>query len=87
MAEDPQKHRAPQNRQLISQKHILSWNFTDSPLCSDHCMIIVSIQSKKSEPQITITKLNINKVTITSSHQMKHGRKSQLRTDHNLLKL
>ena len=26
---------------------ILSWNVTDSPLCSDHCVIAVNIQAQK----------------------------------------
>ena len=47
-------------RKLTSLKSILSWNVTDSPLSSDHCVITVSIQSKKSEPQTIITKFNIN---------------------------
>ena len=67
MTEDTQEHRVPQNRQLNSQQHppslqlILSWNVTDSPKCSNHCMITVNIQSKNSEPQTTITKFNTNK--------------------------
>ena len=44
-----------------SLQPILSWNVTDSPLCSEHCMITVNIQNKNSEPQTTITKFNINK--------------------------
>ena len=44
-----------------SLQPILSWNVTDSPLCNDHCMITVNVQSKNSEPQATITKFNINK--------------------------
>ena len=44
-----------------SLQPILSWNVTDSPKCSDHCMITVNIQSKNSERKITITKFNINK--------------------------
>ena len=44
-----------------SLQPILSWYVTDSSKCSDHCMITVSIQSKNSEPQTTITKFNINK--------------------------
>ena len=69
MTEGTQEHRARQNLQLTSQyiaspslQPILSWNVTDSPLCSEHCMITVNIQSKSSELQTTITKFNINKV-------------------------
>ena len=40
---------------------ILSWDVTDSPTSSDQCVITVNVQSKKSEPQSTITKFNINK--------------------------
>ena len=40
---------------------ILSLIVTDSPLCRDHCNITVNIQSKNSETQTEITKLNINK--------------------------
>ena len=41
-----------------SVQPILSWNVTDSPLCCDHCMITVNIQSKIAEPQTTIRKFN-----------------------------
>ena len=33
-----------------SLQPIISWNVTNSPKCSDHCVITVSIQSKNSEP-------------------------------------
>ena len=54
---------------------------------SVHHVITVNVQSKSSEPQTTVTKFNIKKLTGTSLHQMKHGRKSQIQIDHNLLKL
>ena len=44
-----------------SLQPIPSWNVTDSPLSSEHCVITVNIQIKNSEPQTTITKFNINK--------------------------
>ena len=46
-----------------SLQPILSWIVTHSPLCTDHCVITLNIQSEKSEPRITITKLNINKAS------------------------
>ena len=42
-----------------SLQPIPSWNDTDSPLSSDDFVITVSVQSKNSEPQSTITKFNI----------------------------
>ena len=46
-----------------SLQPILSLNVTDTPLRSDHCKITVYVQRNNSEPQITITKSNINEAS------------------------
>ena len=47
-----------------SLQPILHWSVTDSPLSSDYYMKTVNIQSKDSEPQTIITKININKANL-----------------------
>ena len=70
-----------------SLQPILSWNVTASPSSRDHSGITVNVQSENSEPQTTITKLNIKKETGISLLHMKLGRKSQIQIHNNLLKL
>ena len=52
----------------------------------DHYVITVNVQSKNSEPQTTILKINAIKQTDTILHKMKHGSKQQTQIDHDMLK-
>lgn len=44
-----------------SIQHILTWNVTDSPLDSDHCLITINIQNENLNTPTKIKKYNIRK--------------------------
>ena len=47
-----------------SLQPILSWNISDSPVDSDHCVITTNIPTRSREPQSTIAKFNMNETDL-----------------------